>query len=543
MVTGGAGIGENLYIGGTLNVASNTSLNGNATLGDATADIVTITGTIAGGTPLVFEGATANDFETSFAITDPTADRTITFPDVSGTVITTGNTSDLATLAWLVGGNTITGGTTTRKIGIATQAANDDGLAIMTDGTDRLTITAAGVSTFSGTLTSTGDFAVGASTFSVTAASGNTSVGGTLGVTGATSLNGNATLGDNASDVVTVTGTIAGATPLVFEGATANGFETSFAITDPTAARTITFPDVDGTVITTGNLGSITGFVPYNTTSALTTADANGTAYLFNVAYDGAATGNALGARIASDATGGTNASATGLTLSAVGTGIGTATGLTVSASGPGTNKAINVTAGGIDVDAGGLNVDAGGITVTGTSSIDGATTITGGDLTLGAAAATSGGSIVLHDDDNTTSFTATVKAANHAASRTYSIPDAGAAASFVMTEGNQTLNGQTTLAATTTFQSALKFPFIRNTTAGAYTVAANDFVVIQTVNGAINLPAGVDGRMLILKNTAAGATINITPNGAQTCDAATLAEGASITLIYNGGNWYQVGN
>ena len=264
---------------------------------------------------------------------------------------------------------------------------------------------------------------------------------------------------------------------------------------------------------------------------------------MFNVAYDGAATGNALGARIASDATGGTDASATGLTLSAVGTGTGTATGLTVSASGPGTNKAINVTAGGIDVDAGGLNVDAGGITVTGTSSIDGATTITGGDLTLGAAAATSGGSIVLHDDDNTTSFTATVKAANHAASRTYSIPDAGAAASFVMTEGNQTLNGQTTLAATTTFQSALKFPFIRNTTAGAYTVAANDFVVIQTVNGAINLPAGVDGRMLILKNTAAGATINITPNGAQTCDAATLAEGASITLIYNGGNWYQVGN
>lgn len=41
---------------------------------------------------LVFEGSTANDYETTFSITDPTADRTIVFDDVSGTVITTGDT-------------------------------------------------------------------------------------------------------------------------------------------------------------------------------------------------------------------------------------------------------------------------------------------------------------------------------------------------------------------------------------------------------------------------------------------------------------------
>jgi len=35
---------------------------------------------------LVFEGATANDHETSITVTDPTADRTITLPNVSGTV-------------------------------------------------------------------------------------------------------------------------------------------------------------------------------------------------------------------------------------------------------------------------------------------------------------------------------------------------------------------------------------------------------------------------------------------------------------------------
>jgi hypothetical protein len=40
----------------------------------------------AAGSPLVFEGATADAFETTFAITDPTADRTITFPDADVTL-------------------------------------------------------------------------------------------------------------------------------------------------------------------------------------------------------------------------------------------------------------------------------------------------------------------------------------------------------------------------------------------------------------------------------------------------------------------------
>jgi hypothetical protein len=35
---------------------------------------------------ILFEGATANDFETTLAVTDPTEDRTITFPNATGTV-------------------------------------------------------------------------------------------------------------------------------------------------------------------------------------------------------------------------------------------------------------------------------------------------------------------------------------------------------------------------------------------------------------------------------------------------------------------------
>ena len=54
----------------------------------------TLTGTVALGEDavLTFEGATDNAFETTLTVTDPTADRTITLPNVTGTVLTTGDT-------------------------------------------------------------------------------------------------------------------------------------------------------------------------------------------------------------------------------------------------------------------------------------------------------------------------------------------------------------------------------------------------------------------------------------------------------------------
>ena len=65
----------------------------NKTLTAPTINAATVTGVVtatsavfAGASPLVFEGATSNAYETTFAITDPTADRTVTFQDGSGTV-------------------------------------------------------------------------------------------------------------------------------------------------------------------------------------------------------------------------------------------------------------------------------------------------------------------------------------------------------------------------------------------------------------------------------------------------------------------------
>jgi len=43
---------------------------------------------------IVFEGSTANDYETTLTVTDPTADRTVTFQDASGTVALTSDLDD-----------------------------------------------------------------------------------------------------------------------------------------------------------------------------------------------------------------------------------------------------------------------------------------------------------------------------------------------------------------------------------------------------------------------------------------------------------------
>ena len=52
----------------------------------------TFTGNIQVPTAITFEGATADSYETTVQATDPTADRTITIPDITGTIVTTGDT-------------------------------------------------------------------------------------------------------------------------------------------------------------------------------------------------------------------------------------------------------------------------------------------------------------------------------------------------------------------------------------------------------------------------------------------------------------------
>lgn len=62
--------------------------NGVAEL-DANVNVLTRTG-------VVFEGATADSYETTLQVTDPTADRTITLPDSSGTIALTSDIAELS---------------------------------------------------------------------------------------------------------------------------------------------------------------------------------------------------------------------------------------------------------------------------------------------------------------------------------------------------------------------------------------------------------------------------------------------------------------
>jgi hypothetical protein len=67
-----------------LNTLTSSSLIATTALRSGTTDSANSI-QIANGT-ISFEGSTANDFETGITVTDPTTDRTITFPDATGTV-------------------------------------------------------------------------------------------------------------------------------------------------------------------------------------------------------------------------------------------------------------------------------------------------------------------------------------------------------------------------------------------------------------------------------------------------------------------------
>ena len=86
--------------GGTLALAASSITDSSGAISFGNENLTTtgtftsgnlICGTITStGASIVFEGATPDAHETTLTVTDPTADRTITFGNESGTVLTTG---------------------------------------------------------------------------------------------------------------------------------------------------------------------------------------------------------------------------------------------------------------------------------------------------------------------------------------------------------------------------------------------------------------------------------------------------------------------
>ena len=68
------------------------TLDGDVYIGDAPSDSVYVRGSLVGdgtGAFLQVDQDRSNSFELTLALTDPTADQTITFPDETGEVLTT----------------------------------------------------------------------------------------------------------------------------------------------------------------------------------------------------------------------------------------------------------------------------------------------------------------------------------------------------------------------------------------------------------------------------------------------------------------------
>ena len=143
-----------------------------------------------GSGDIVFEGSTANSYETTLRAADATADRVITLPNETGTILTTASTISPTVDTFTLGSTSIQLGSTTTTV--------------------------------------TGLTALTATTLYAGAA--------------------------NAANSVSI-----GTAGLVFEGSTADAYETTISVVDPTADRAINFPNAAGTVALLTSLSATAG--------------------------------------------------------------------------------------------------------------------------------------------------------------------------------------------------------------------------------------------------------------------------------------------
>ena len=232
---------------GTVSLLTATETLTNKTLTSPTITGGTFSGTftgtqdltgvvLSGASPLVFEGATADAYETTLAFTDPTADRVITMPNATDTLVGKATTDTLTNKSIDLGTNTLTGSLAEWNTALQSESfASLTGSETLTNKT--LTSPTIAGGTFSGTFTGTQD----------------------------------------------LTGVVlSGASPLVFEGATADSYETTLTFTDPTADRVITVPNATDTLVGKATTDTLT-----NKSIDLGTNTLTGSASEWNTALQG----------------------------------------------------------------------------------------------------------------------------------------------------------------------------------------------------------------------------------------------------------------
>ena len=97
------------------------------------SDVDTLLDTYIGQTNLVsivFEGSTPDGSETTLTVTDPTADRTITLPDLTGTVMLRDATETISNKT--LGSNLAAGSNKITGLGDASEATDTDAVNVKT---------------------------------------------------------------------------------------------------------------------------------------------------------------------------------------------------------------------------------------------------------------------------------------------------------------------------------------------------------------------------------------------------------------------------
>ena len=276
----------------------------NSTAGDVgdIADLLSATGTIASSTDIVeavvamnteiaalkagtsifetkivFEGATDDAHETTLQVTDPTADRTITLPNLSGTVATVDGTETLTnktlTSPTITSGvfNTAISGTAfldedNMASNSATKLASQQSIKAYVDAT--ITAQDLDVTSDSGTIAIDLDsetLTIAGGTGIDTTGSSNTitvAIDSTVATLTGTQTLTNKTLTSPTINTPTITNLTATAlnltdSSIVFEGATADAHETTLTVVDPTADRTLTLPNETGTLVTSASQATL----------------------------------------------------------------------------------------------------------------------------------------------------------------------------------------------------------------------------------------------------------------------------------------------
>ena len=175
-----------------------------------------------------------------------------TINSASNTItITESNISDLQSYILADSTDTLTNKTISGSSNTLSNIGNSsltNSSITVTDGTTSTATSLGGTITFSGT---SNEIEVGESSGTITIGlPSDVTIGNNLTVTGDLTVNGTTTTVNSTTIEIT--------NSFTFEGSTADSFETTLGVVDPTADRTINLPDVSGTVITTGNLSSIT---------------------------------------------------------------------------------------------------------------------------------------------------------------------------------------------------------------------------------------------------------------------------------------------